>query len=1318
MSSVQGDQQGWSRHWEVLDRVGLPDYTPDVLWQADVLHRAGSHTPRPASSAEDRRVTAAALSGGGAASQYPVSQSNPLPARFAVAAAVAQSNHGGGRGNSSGGGAINLHPRLRPRPAKQPANRSRQPRVPLDSALNLQLVENPELYGPYTVQMQEWALPASTPQRSLVEAQEHYGAPPSKGFLGPPRLVLPGAPTPMYDSGSGNVYGGHDGREADGGQLGSALPSLAQSPRGSANEAAAAAAATAVQANGGGCGDGTSGRGASLVSFRIPLPAVPTTPTARNSPAADPPVALLRPGSGRTGGGGGGVTWSTAPEQELGGPQSSSKPGGDPAAVLAAATAAAAGPPPLQYQALRPSPGAGGSGGLATRMPPSRKVSADVSYIAYPNLFGPHTQHPYFQQQQSHWQLRGRSLSGEPPSAPPRYGSSTQWTTAGGLTPRERYKAILERAGRAAAHKQHERRRRRPGAVAAAAGSAQIRRRKTGGSESDAEESDGDGGGGDHGGGDGGHPLSPKTYGGLGKWGSRWIQPLAGLNKETATGRDEAPGKAAATDEGTPAGAAAAAAAAVVALAGDVGPAAGNGATSRGIAQQLPAVAAPQAAAAAAAGGGRNQTKADIQNQRNEAAARRLGVAERAVWQLRQALDELARFSCANAVRRGMLEDGSVLSQVDARILALRRYDRVELGPDGRRTSVIPQPPPAFPLDAAHEYLAAAQSGVAGLEELEEVVSSMRKKLQVVVGHDTEDLRRAAAEALAEAGHREVSEPGGASETGGAPGPYPVRRPSSSCTMSGAANGTPTPRNFQYPNHQPPSQPQVWGMENFYEGPPYGTVRVPSNTTTVSGLDQTTSVSGYGDSGGPGSCRPSYTSGGVGTVADMPPPPSPPMPTAAASMWNVHPVRKASSGSAASTPAPSGPGLDPAWSLLESLIIQLQDSHAARIDMMDAFDKRSSTESGGGGANGTTGLGRGGAATALLAAAAGAQGAVHNRHHRTRRGGGLERLARLVDVIDENGSVTGMTEMKEAAAEAAVNGNAVRAAVAATLEPKHTEQALYFLAKLSLMLQQDSRLPPDAGFLVAAGVDLLLGEVTWLLALLRCTTGAGSPHLVALAAALRAYEMQRSYTVTLMAVSERLEQAAEEALDRAALVERQLAATHTALQRANHDVTDMENNMMEMERDMRAIKARNQLLEETVADLEGNLDVVEVAHASRGAALDQAERVAGLMLEEHLSRVKRRSRSVQVASEGDCSDPRAIPPVLQPHSNQYYPITPCVSSRHLNAGAAGTTRSKTKKHLSKAHGSRKGGGISRSASRRVMRTSTRNGSGGTGGGAC
>jgi len=44
---------------------------------------------------------------------------------------------------------------------------------------------------------------------------------------------------------------------------------------------------------------------------------------------------------------------------------------------------------------------------------------------------------------------------------------------------------------------------------------------------------------------------------------------------------------------------------------------------------------------------------------------------------------------------------------------------------------------------------------------------------------------------------------------------------------------------------------------------------------------------------------------------------------------------------------------------------------------------------------------------------------------------------------------------------------------------------------------------PDAGFLMAASMDLLLGEIHFLMSLLHLTQGPRSPHLKALVAVLK-----------------------------------------------------------------------------------------------------------------------------------------------------------------------------------------------------------------------
>ena len=375
----------------------------------------------------------------------------------------------------------------------------------------------------------------------------------------------------------------------------------------------------------------------------------------------------------------------------------------------------------------------------------------------------------------------------------------------------------------------------------------------------------------------------------------------------------------------------------------------------------------------------------------------------------------------------------------------------------------------------------------------------------------------------------------------------------------------------------------------------------------------------------------------------------------------------------------SSSGLDQAWALLESLMIQLHDSHAARADLVagvEADQQQQQQQLGSGGVAGG-GPGKGGSVVAggaktpriggtpagggLSAAAAMAAASASGVGGGGGSGGGaqfrgrsaVDRLVSLMDTTLQlgggggggvegagaaaggagqgragNGSGAGgrletAEEVAAAAAAPQLARNALRAAVAAALQPGHTEQVLYFITRLALMLQQgesswmfgnhththahtrthaprthtstythththththirvrtaalacpadltilsagtrptqarrcslshpplpllpptpsptplapppDPRLPPDAGFLVAAGTDLLLGELAWLLALLRASGGAGSPHLAALAAALRGYEGQRAHAATLAAAAERLELALEDAADR------------------------------------------------------------------------------------------------------------------------------------------------------------------------------------------
>lgn len=112
---------------------------------------------------------------------------------------------------------------------------------------------------------------------------------------------------------------------------------------------------------------------------------------------------------------------------------------------------------------------------------------------------------------------------------------------------------------------------------------------------------------------------------------------------------------------------------------------------------------------------------------------------------------------------------------------------------------------------------------------------------------------------------------------------------------------------------------------------------------------------------------------------------------------------------------------------------------------------------------------------------------------------------------------------------------ALRAATLTHFDPASVERVLHFLLRLASCLDQGAHLQAqachgirlacdvgvmpqvagtipskDAAFLLACTLDILLGEVQWLLTLLRVQQGHASPHVRVLHATLRAYDAKVS----------------------------------------------------------------------------------------------------------------------------------------------------------------------------------------------------------------
>ncbi|KAG2495034.1 hypothetical protein HYH03_006966 [Edaphochlamys debaryana] len=1272
MAYINGDAgAGWKRHWEVIDRVGRPEFTPDPQLLSDVMFRAGvggsGGNTRPRSSSPPQH--SAGRGGGRPTRNAPGASAAALAAPIGVPGSVAQDPRQRQRPLTASPQGAPARTRLRQGLTRQPLNRTPQPRPSSHSQqqqyelqqLRLSAAQQPEFLtmsgflppdarlsasqnlGPFDEDPLGQPLPAPQPPHRLSAANlaAHSGGPQPQPGVGlglglnqawmqpqpqpynapVPRLQLQDMQPklPDYAENAASAAAADAEAKLAAAAAGTSAPisparaAAAEGESAGAGRSVLGIAAAAAAAVAGSKGGGNQGRISATDDNDDDED--DEEESKDEPPAADGVIRGLSVLPVRS------VSFHVprrahSPSDMGDGPSASSL--GDPAP---AGGSTSRGPSPSLW---------GSSAGDADVAMPLRSsfrgITSSMSRMSRgPSLSGvPGTL--IIPSENSTRGSSGHGMLTADPSGPARgpsmYGMSALPTTpytpaaaappvwaASAVPPRERYRGILERVGRVAEHRSKERR--RLGAAAASVGPANARwntppgatagRNSPGGGDDSSGDSDDEeqrGGG--------------KTPRGLSSWGGRWWEQLRAIT------------------------------------------------TGQGLRPP------------------RQKQEADAQA---EGEAEEAGPEEHAAWQLARSLDELTRFSCLAAVMGAGLTDGSVLAEVDARIAALQRAEAAAM--DGR-TSLLPPPPPAFPLAAAQEYLAASQQGVLGLEELEEVIRAMRRKLQVVVGRDGEDLRRSALSAL-----RSFRRGGDGDEspepTSTSPPPQQGRPPSPPQHLGSFDDSR--------RGSAPPAlaaQPSRFDLRGGTSRRGFASLTLPASTPTgaesarlapdplLSQPSQAALWQGPDDGDGPGG-----GGGGAGRVLNH-------TLSAAFNAALAGGRSGAATARAAGTTAgfTSAAGLDQAWSLLESLMIQLHDSHATRSELVSAIEQDadgSAAGGGGGGPSGATSAGPGTArSTAKTPRGSGAAAAGSGASGAAALGGGpstarsarahtaVDRLVSLMDATMELGATNAAfmsaglggpkgkgpdTErsntqsardaraavMAAAAADPLVARNAMRAAVAAALEPEHTEQVLYYLTKVSLMLQQDPRLPPDAGFLIAAGMDLLLGEVSWLLALLRTSAGAGSPHLQALGAALRAYEGQRHHAQILGAAAERLELALEDAMDRAAHAEKQLAAVHSMLQSAGHNVSDLTVYTSELERELERLQGRNEVLEETIAELEGDMSRVEAAHTRRGAAVSAGQRLASVLREAHLERIEELSQGVQVAMEGDCADPRAWP---------------------------------------------------------------------------
>ncbi|KAL6761302.1 hypothetical protein V8C86DRAFT_2535391 [Haematococcus lacustris] len=221
-----------------------------------------------------------------------------------------------------------------------------------------------------------------------------------------------------------------------------------------------------------------------------------------------------------------------------------------------------------------------------------------------------------------------------------------------------------------------------------------------------------------------------------------------------------------------------------------------------------------------------------------------------------------------------------------------------------------------------------------------------------------------------------------------------------------------------------------------------------------------------------------------------------------------------------------------------------------------------------------------------------------------------------------------------------VEQNALRAATATSFEPEHLLRLLYFMLQLAI---STGRLPPgDAGFLLTASLELLVGEVHWLLALLRAMQGPGSPHLRALHAALRAYDHQADYSAQLLQHANSLRAELKDALGRARHAEEQVRQQEISSQAGGSKADSLHFKLAQVQAENVELRAKVASLEARVQYYETDLEHLEQEHDRREAVLQSAARFRDNVWMRQT--VEQLSKAVQVASGGSCADPSAVPP--------------------------------------------------------------------------
>ncbi|KAF5837326.1 hypothetical protein DUNSADRAFT_4534 [Dunaliella salina] len=456
-----------------------------------------------------------------------------------------------------------------------------------------------------------------------------------------------------------------------------------------------------------------------------------------------------------------------------------------------------------------------------------------------------------------------------------------------------------------------------------------------------------------------------------------------------------------------------------------------------------------------------------------------------------------------------------------------------------------PVPPPEFPSGAAWSYLAAAGSrSQDGLAAIEGSVRDMHKKMKVMVEQRGQAHGLTATPALL------------------------------AIEQSLDVQALSTVRALRHQAHAGLQSLSSWNPVGLSSHPPLATL--PESTTIAQAalrrlhLADQSSDRHSSNAGSPEAlCHGTPSHGFWGSLPASPPsvkqcqgdgarPPSH-APRGVCGPTGVYTV--SSTAPPVPDPEKQGPVLEGLWWWLEDLMVEMHGCESMRLRELEVEKASASTPQV-------------------------VRREVHsprpNTRRRSRPGSPLRGLASMLQ-FDATKPTWQAKAHASKMAELAAAANAMRAAGSKFTDPECLPRILYFMIHLTSSIEQ-GRVPwKDAGFLLCAGLELILGEMEWLASHVHLAQGPNSPHLRVLHAVLTAYECQVDYSTRLGQYAADVRAQLEKAQERARVAEDALQAAEGRAQADHSLAASLHMQCRELQGDNKELKAHIAALEERLA---------------------------------------------------------------------------------------------------------------------------------------